>query len=147
MDDVLEGTYRVKYENTEGAEEEILVQAEDEFEADEAAREKLSAEHPSVDTDEWVIFDVEGVRPDEDIAMKAIDQFLQKEFGEVPYYSLHEDGERTWAFWIRSSDTTSYLHPSLRVEWYGTSWETGQDEEEDADLGQKGETPQAAVSP
>lgn len=146
MDDVLEGTYRVKYEDPEGSVDEILVHAEDEYDADEAAREKLSAEHPSIDTDEWEILSVDGVRPDKETAMAAVDGYLQERFGEVPCYEIHEDGAAGWAFWIRSSDTTSYVHVDLKIEWYGTSWEPGQNEEEDADLGQEVEMPQAATS-
>ena len=31
-----------------------------------------------------------------------------------------EDGVDGWAFWLHPYDTTSYVHPSLYVEWCGT---------------------------
>jgi len=64
-----------------------------------------------------------NTRASEENAREAIDQFLLSIFGEVPYYDLDADGERCWSFWILEEDTTSYVHPDLTIEWYGTSWE------------------------
>ncbi len=61
-------------------------------------------------------------RPSEDAARKAIEAWLDKEAPGYPTYSMCTDGDDCWAFWIVDSDTTSYLHPNLRIEWYGTMW-------------------------
>ena len=122
-------TYRIKYGTPEGTEDEISVTAEDEFDAEERAREELSSKHPSVESDDWVFIEVAAERPDEDTASEAIDAFLLSEFGEVPDYELQSD-EYAWAFWIRGDDTTSYLKANLKVEWYGTYWRPGDTEVE-----------------
>ncbi len=62
------------------------------------------------------------LRASEESARNAIDDFLFQQFGEVPGYSIDADGERCWSFWIIDEDTTSYVHPDLRIEWYGTAW-------------------------
>lgn len=56
-------------------------------------------------------------------AAATIDNFLEAILGEVPAYTMDADGERCWSFWVLEEDTTSYVHPDLRIEWYGTSWE------------------------
>lgn len=57
-------------------------------------------------------------------AKAAIDTFLQEALGAVPFYDLEEQDEsRCWAFWVLQDDTTSYVHPDGRIEWYGTAWE------------------------
>lgn len=69
-------------------------------------------------------------RPSEDIARFAIETFLREELGveELPSYSLCEDGEYHWAFWLdkyddEHQDSTSYLHANLKIEWLGTCWD------------------------
>ena len=54
--------------------------------------------------------------------MAAVEAFLDKEAPGYPTFSLHEDGDDGWAFWVVPSDTTSYVHENLAIEWYGTSW-------------------------
>jgi hypothetical protein len=61
-------------------------------------------------------------RPTEEAARAAVDAFLLAQLGEVPWYSLNEDGDEHWSFWVRSEDTTSYVHADLSIEWYGTAW-------------------------
>lgn len=51
-------SYTVSYLDQDGIEDEIEVDAEDAFDAEEAARGDLTARHPSVDTDEWEILSV-----------------------------------------------------------------------------------------
>ena len=68
-------------------------------------------------------FDDEGaVRMSEEDARKAIEAWLDKHVPGYPDYSLCEDGEKSWAFWITWHDTTSYLHWNGRIEWYGSLW-------------------------
>lgn len=57
-------TFAIRYEDPEGQIDEIEVDVEnheDEADAEEAAREKLSAEYPPVDTDEWEILGITEV--------------------------------------------------------------------------------------
>lgn len=61
-----------------------------------------------------------GKRPAETVADEAICQFLQARLGHIPDFTLAMDGENGWAFWVRDSDTTSYVHHDLAIEWYGT---------------------------
>lgn len=61
-------------------------------------------------------------RPTEEAARAAIEKWLDEHAPGYPTYSLHEDGDDGWAFWIVDVDTTSYLHPDMRIEWYGTGW-------------------------
>lgn len=65
------------------------------------------------------------VRPTEEEAIKTISEFLKHIFNieELPHFSLVEDGDTNWAFWINEEDTTSYLHDNQKIEWYGTSFE------------------------
>jgi hypothetical protein len=79
-------------------------------------------------------------RPPREKAEVAVDSFLEEKLGAVPpHYTLSEDGDVGWAFWIRHEDTTSYLHPDMRIEWYGTSYAPGSnDPEGDADLANEG---------
>lgn len=55
-------------------------------------------------------------------ARQHIEAWLQEQAPGYPDYSLCEDGDDAWAFWITEHDTTSYLHANGRVEWYGTGW-------------------------
>lgn len=61
-------------------------------------------------------------RPTEEAARKAIEAWLDEHAPGYPTYSLCEDGDDGWAFWIVDNDSTSYLHPNLCIEWYGTMW-------------------------
>lgn len=47
----------------DGSEAEINVSGVDANDAEEAAREELSAEYPSIDTDEWEIVSVTLMKP------------------------------------------------------------------------------------
>lgn len=69
-------------------------------------------------------------RPSKAQAQKAIETFLSRVIGEHPPVHLIHDGESHWAFWILEEDTTSYVHPDLKIEWYGTSWDSAQDDGE-----------------
>ncbi len=71
-----------------------------------------------------------GVRPTDEQAEAAIESFLTELLGVAPPFSKCEDGDDGWAFWINEFDTTSYLHHDLKVEWYGTSYDTDADEED-----------------
>lgn len=73
-------------------------------------------------------------RPPEHVARKAIREFLQIEGYEGAGFTLYVNGDETsaegkcgWGFHIKPDDTTSYLHEDLTVEWYGTTWEDGED--------------------
>lgn len=70
-------------------------------------------------------------RPTEAHTRAAIERFFLEEFGSVPDYALHPDGDDFaaenkcgWAFWLtfdggdRSSPVTSYVHEDLSIEWY-----------------------------
>lgn len=68
-------------------------------------------------------------RPTEEAARAAIESWLDEYAPGYPCYSLCEDGDEDseeetcgWAFWISPTDTTSYLHEDLAIEWYGTTW-------------------------
>jgi hypothetical protein len=61
-------------------------------------------------------------RPTETAARAAIEKWLAEHAPGYPDYSLCEDGDDGWAFWIATEDTTSYLHHDMRIEWYGTGW-------------------------
>ena len=37
-------------------------------------------------------------------------------------------GDRSFSFWILPDDTTSYVHPDGKIEWYGTQWGDGMEE-------------------
>lgn len=63
-------------------------------------------------------------RPSEEDARRAVEKYLELEPDEL-WFDLVEDGEFGWAFWLVDTDTTSYVHPDLRIEWYGTSLELG----------------------
>ena len=66
------------------------------------------------------------MRANESATREAIDKFLVSRLGaepdNIPHYDLDADGERCWSFWVLEEDTTSYVHPDLRIEWYGTGW-------------------------
>jgi hypothetical protein len=61
-------------------------------------------------------------RLSEDDACKRIEAWLTEQAPGYPTYSMCEDGDDAWAFWLAEQDTTSYLHADGRVEWYGTGW-------------------------
>lgn len=63
------------------------------------------------------------VRPEETIAIQAVKSFLEEIFdtNDIPF-TIIEDGDFNWAFWINEQDTTSYLHSNLKIEWYGSSY-------------------------
>ena len=71
-----------------------------------------------------------GIRPADDQAETAIESFLTEKLGVAPPFNKCEDGDDGWAFWINEHDTTSYLHHDLKVEWYGTSYDTDAEEDE-----------------
>jgi hypothetical protein len=72
-----------------------------------------------------------GRRPSRELAESVIDAFLTETLGELDVpFELHEDGDESsapgkcgWSFWVRSEDTTSYLHEGLGIEWYGTGYD------------------------
>jgi hypothetical protein len=64
----------------------------------------------------------QAFRPTEEAARAAIEAWLAEHAPGYPDYSLCEDGDDGWAFWIAEQDTTSYLHHDMRIEWYGTGW-------------------------
>lgn len=72
-------------------------------------------------------------RPSRKKAEAAVAEFLFDLFEvkvDVRDFTLFEDGDDGWAFYIRSSDTTSYVHPDLSIEWYGTLAEPPFDQDE-----------------
>lgn len=72
-------------------------------------------------------------RPTEEQADAAITAHLTELYGEdCPHFHKCEDGDDGWAFWIWDRDTTSYVHEDCRIEWYGTNWTPGADEEDEA---------------
>lgn len=71
-------------------------------------------------------------RPTQEQADKAITSHLTELYGECPPFNTCEDGDDGWAFWIWERDTTSYVHEDCGIEWYGTSWTPGADEEDEA---------------
>lgn len=73
------------------------------------------------------------MRPTRAAAAAAVDAFLLEIAADptrLPSYTLIEDGEDCWAFFILKDDTTSYVHDDLKIEWAGTMWMPG-DEDED----------------
>lgn len=69
-------------------------------------------------------------RPLKPEAKKAIREFLdsidiKSEFDIIPDGDNDSaPGKCGWAFWINESDTTSYVHEDLSIEWYGTTEQT-----------------------
>lgn len=61
-------------------------------------------------------------RAPEAVARRAIEKCLDERAPGYPTYSMTEDGEFGWAFWVVPQDTTSYVGPDLRVQWLGTGW-------------------------
>lgn len=55
-------------------------------------------------------------------AERIVEQFLEQTAPGYPTYTLTEDGETGWAFWIDANDTTSYLRPDGSVQWFGSAW-------------------------
>lgn len=55
-------------------------------------------------------------------AEKLVEAYLDEETPGYPTYSLVEDGETGWAFWIVPNDTTSYVHPDGSIQWLGSAW-------------------------
>ena len=72
-----------------------------------------------------------ALRTDQDAreAMHSyVDAWLGQKLGAHPEFTLCRDGEDSWSFWVLEDDTTSYVHADGRFEWYGTSWEPGQED-------------------
>ena len=64
----------------------------------------------------------EAKRPSREDAERAVTEFLEREKPGYPTFTLVEDGDDGWAFWIDPDDTTSYVQPDLSIEWYGSGW-------------------------
>ena len=62
-----------------------------------------------------------GRLPEAD-ARRAVELWLDEHAPGYPTYTLAEDGEDGWAFWIVPQDTTSYVDPDGRIQWLGTGW-------------------------
>lgn len=62
------------------------------------------------------------VRPSEEAARNAVEEYLDEVAPGYPDYEIFEDGDYGWCFWIAPQDTTSYVHSDLKIEWYGTGW-------------------------
>lgn len=79
-------------------------------------------------------------RPSEEAARAAIEDFLLEEgYPKDIHFRMVEDGDEDsapnkcgWAFWILQEDTTSYLHEDLKIEWYGSGWQSIEDQIEEA---------------
>lgn len=67
-------------------------------------------------------------RATQEDAELAISKFLAQQFSTSPSFSLCEDGETSWAFWILEDDTTSYVKHDLKIEWYGSGWDKNEEE-------------------
>lgn len=61
-------------------------------------------------------------RPSECSARSAIEAWLAEQAPGYPDYSICEDGDGGWSFWVAPEDTTSYMHSDMSIEWYGTGW-------------------------
>jgi hypothetical protein len=59
----------------------------------------------------------------ENEAIKIVEDWLKAVEPEHPDYTIVEDGDLSWAFWISPHDSTSYLHSDGRVEWCGSCWD------------------------
>lgn len=129
--------YRVAYSHDDSKKAEMIVEADDEFVAEDIARKRLSEAHPEIDEADWDIDEPEGVRPPEGEAWEAIYAFLCEEMGQEDAdeadFDMAPDGDNAWAFWVREEDTTSYLHSNLRVEWYGTGWRRDAGKQDESD--------------
>lgn len=76
----------------------------------------------------------EGRRPPRRAAVKAVREFLARRvgqdaadrFAEAEDHMLITDGDDGYAFFMIPSDTTSYVHHDLGIEWYGTNWPEGE---------------------
>lgn len=84
-------------------------------------------------------------RPSEEVARKAVQEYLEGEGLGDASFQLVEDGDEDsapnkcgWAFWVDSDDTTSYVHEDLTIEWYGTTWDAGDDPDVDDSEGRDG---------
>jgi hypothetical protein len=141
-----ERKWDVQFRNPGNFDDEVRVDATDAVAAEANCREYLTSLFPEITIDGWEILSVKEAeividtddlpRPSYEDAENAIGEFIIKTVGMGPWYELHEDGNG-WQFWILESDTTSYLHADMSIEWYGTSWEPGcEDDEEDAAPGQ-----------
>ena len=53
---------------------------------------------------------------------RVVEAWLDEEAPGYPTYTLIEDGDDGWAFWIVPHDTTSYVGPDGRIQWLGTGW-------------------------
>jgi hypothetical protein len=137
-----EREWDVQFRNPGNFDDEVQVVATDAVAAEANCRAYLTSLFPEIPTDRWEILSVKEAeivvdvhdmaRPSYEAAEKAIGEFIIEKVGMGPWYELHEDGDNGWSFWILESDTTSYLHADMSIEWYGTSWEPGcEDDEED----------------
>lgn len=68
-------------------------------------------------------------RPTQEEVELAISKFLAQQFSTPPSFSLCEDGETSWAFWILEDDPTSYINHDLKIEWCGSNWDESQEQE------------------
>ena len=84
-------------------------------------------------------------RPSRTKAEAAIHQFIDETVGDGVPVTIAEDGDVCWSFWIRHEDTTSYLHPDMTIEWYGTGY-AGEDIEGD-DIEGYGPGPEPSSAP
>lgn len=55
-------------------------------------------------------------------AVRLIEALLDKEKPGCPQYTMIEDGETGWAFWIVPDDTTSYVRPDGAIQWSESAW-------------------------
>lgn len=60
--------------------------------------------------------------PEGHLVRRTIEWFLAERVGAGVSYTVTADGD-TWSFWVLDSDTTSYVHEDMSVEWYGTAYE------------------------
>ena len=61
-------------------------------------------------------------RPSLEATRQAVEKWLDEHAPGYPTYTLCEDGEDGWAFWVAPQDTTSYVRKDLSIQWMGTEW-------------------------
>lgn len=72
-------------------------------------------------------------RPTKRKATRAVERFLRARGAKyIPYFDIVHDGEDAWSFWILETDTTSYVHQDLTIEWYGTNWRSEDEQDTEA---------------
>lgn len=77
-------------------------------------------------------------RPGAPAAVAAIRNFVGCKIGNHDFpLTIVPDGDFDsapnkcgWAFWLVEGDSTSYLKEDLSIEWLGTSWTPGQDDDD-----------------